>query len=98
LAADGRLPVKSQSTAKTVRDRPISHYWATQWTHLQLLRPPLPQTVGSQPPVKACIANCGKTVPDSTVGLYWQPMGTYHYPTQRRPPMGRPTRSRKLGE
>jgi len=26
-----------------------------------------PQTGGSQPPVKACIANCGQTVPDTTV-------------------------------
>jgi len=43
------------------------YYWATQGTHLQPVRPPLPPNWGSHPPVKTCIANCGQTVPDTTV-------------------------------
>jgi len=44
--------------------------------------PTLPLNWGSQPPVKICIANCGQTVPDTTVVCYiWQLMETYHRPT-----------------
>jgi len=40
---------------------------AIQGTNLQPIRPPLPTNWGSQPSVKTCIANCGQTVPDTTV-------------------------------
>jgi len=40
-------------------------YKAIQGPIHQPLRPPFPQTEGSQPPVKTCIANCGQTVPDT---------------------------------
>ena len=65
------LSVTIRSTPKTVRDRPTVTMDSLLWvqgysrTHPQPLRPPFPQTGGSQPPVKTCIANCGQTVPDT---------------------------------
>jgi len=63
-----------------------SHHRGTPWTHLQHILPPLPQTWGSQPPVKTRIANCGQTAADRTAActdsLYRCPTQQYH----RRPP------------
>jgi len=42
-----------------------SHHRATWGPHLQPHNHPFPQTEGSQPLVKTCIANCGQTVPDT---------------------------------
>ena len=66
-----RLSATSRSTAKTVRGRPMVTIKSLQEVATGLLivnptRPPLPQTVGSQP-VKTCIANCSQAVPDTTM-------------------------------
>ena len=45
-----------------------SHHRATQiWPIFNPLRPTIPPNLRLTTPVKTCIANCGQTVPDTTV-------------------------------
>jgi len=71
-----RLSVTSRSTVITVRDRPMVTMGSLQECYYPAYSEdpsptpydhPFPQNEGSQPPVKTCIANCGETVPETTV-------------------------------